>query len=125
MLFCNVIAGAFATIGLFIFHIVLRQKYFIEPKQYIVCFAFAFHDLRGLSANEAAFLIVNAMLVLPISSTLITFGPGMITAPEVSLYTLMETVLGPVWVWLGGFETPTLYSIFGGSALLITLAIHR
>jgi len=49
----------------------------------------------------------------------------MISAPEVSLMTLMETVLGPIWVWLGGFEAPTEFAIYGGIALALALVTHR
>jgi hypothetical protein len=55
----------------------------------------------------------------------LTIGSGLITSPEVSLYTLFETVLGPLWVWLGGYEHPSLYAFCGGAALIIALAVHR
>jgi len=103
MLPCNVIAGFIAT---------------------VVSFVLAYQDLKGLSAREAAFILTDGLLVLPISFTLLTIGPGMITAPEVSLYTLIETVLGPVWVWLAGFEAPPDFAVYGGAALIFTLAIH-
>ena len=69
--------------------------------------------------------MINGMLVLPIAFTLLTLGPSLISAPEVSLYTLIETVLGPIWVWLGGYEAPPVSAIFGGTLLIIALGIHR
>ncbi|RYY78403.1 hypothetical protein EON63_17770 [archaeon] len=37
----------------------------------------------------------------------------------------METALGPLWVYLGGFEAPSVYAVGGGAALLVSLAVHR
>lgn len=70
------------------------------------------------------YLLINGILVLAISFSLLNFGPSMISAPEVSLYTLIETVLGPVWVYLGGYEAPPSTAVYGGSALIAALAIH-
>jgi hypothetical protein len=59
------------------------------------------------------------------SFSLLTIGPSYITAPEVSLYTLIETVVGPALVYAGGFETPPIYSVYGGVMLFVALAGHR
>lgn len=71
------------------------------------------------------YLFINGVLVLSISFSLWTIGPSLISAPEVSLYTLIETILGPVWVWLGGYEAPPAMSVYGGIALTVALTIHR
>ena len=56
---------------------------------------------------------------------LLTIGPAYISAPEVSLYTLIETVLGPVFVYVGGFEAPPVLTVYGGTLLLLALLGHR
>ena len=35
-----------------------------------------------------------------------------------------ETVLGPVWVWLGGYEAPPLFAVYGGIMLIVALGTH-
>ncbi|MBS1844855.1 MAG: DMT family transporter [Actinobacteria bacterium] len=40
---------------------------------------------------------------------------------EVAMISLLEMVLGPVWVWVGGTQSPTLGAIVGG--LLVLLAV--
>lgn len=70
------------------------------------------------------YLLINGILVLGVSLSLLNIGPSMISAPEVSLYTLIETVLGPVWVYLGGYEAPPSAAVYGGTALILALAIH-
>jgi len=36
----------------------------------------------------------------------------------------LETVLGPVWVWLVIKEQPSVETILGGVVIIITIAIH-
>eukprot|EP01035_Chromulina_nebulosa_P016967 gene16967-22462_t len=51
-------------------------------------------------------------------------GPSLIPASEVSLYMLIETVLGPVWVYLAGYQTPSKFTIYGGIILLLALGTN-
>ena len=37
---------------------------------------------------------------------------------------LLETVLGPLWVWLVVNEEPPLLTVIGGAVVLVTLAVH-
>jgi len=80
---------------------------------------------HGITGFQLSMLLVNGMIVLPLSFVLLSIGPMYISPPEVSLYMLIETVLGPVWVWLGGFETPPVSAIYGGILLIVALATHR
>ncbi len=36
----------------------------------------------------------------------------------------METILGPVWVWMVIKEQPSNETIYGGVVIIITIAIH-
>ena len=47
-----------------------------------------------------------------------------IPAEEVNLFFLLETIIGPIWVWLVVKEQPTLETIIGGAVIIITLGIH-
>jgi hypothetical protein len=33
--------------------------------------------------------------------------------------------LGPLWVWLAGFEKPPIETLYGGSVLIAALLTHR
>lgn len=81
-------------------------------------------DFIPLKTFEAIILTVNGVLVLPISFVLLTIGPSLISAPEVSLIMLLEAVVGPIWVWLGGFEAPPIATVIGGGILIFALFIH-
>lgn len=79
----------------------------------------------NITKYEGVLLFIQGFLEIPISLGLLSVGPTLIPASEVSLYMLIETVLGPVFVWLGGYEAPPTYTIYGGAILLATLAINR
>lgn len=69
-------------------------------------------------------LLLLGGLVLPVSFTLITLGPRYLPAPEVSLVLLIETILGPIWVWLILSEVPHTATMFAGLLIICTLTVH-
>ena len=71
-------------------------------------------------------IIVPAMCILcvAIPFVLVTIAPRFITAAEVNLFFLLETILGPIWVWMVIKEQPTLETIQGGLIIILTIAIH-
>jgi drug/metabolite transporter (DMT)-like permease len=81
---------------------------------------------QPLSVAEAdvAFLAIMGLVMLPISFGAVTLGPRYLPAPEVSLLFLMETVLGPLWVWLVLGEDPGPRALLGGAIVVATLAGH-
>ena len=48
------------------------------------------------TGGDFVFLVINGGIVIPIAMGLVTYGPKLISAPEVSLIMLLETVLGAV-----------------------------
>ena len=69
-------------------------------------------------------LAVMGSVVLPIPLTLMTVAPKLIPAAEVSLIMLLETFLGPLWVWLALAERPARETFLGGGLLVTTLIVH-
>ena len=58
-----------------------------------------------------------------VSLTAMTVGPKYIPAAEVSLL-LIETIIGPFWVWLAVDEAPSVHTVFAGLVLVAALAVH-
>jgi len=83
-----------------------------------------FHAPGLLRGADAALMGLLVLLVVPISFALITQGPRYITSAEVSLIMLLETILGPIWVWAVVGIAPTVHALVGGGLLLATLALH-
>ena len=63
-------------------------------------------------------------MCVAIPFVLVTIAPRFITAAEVNLFFLLETILGPIWVWLVVKEQPSFETIIGGSIIIVTIAIH-
>jgi len=78
----------------------------------------------AVSATDMTFLLLLGGLVLPISFTMITLGPRYLPAPEVSLILLVETILGPLWVWLALNESPHANTLLAGVLIVGTLTVH-
>ncbi len=93
-------------------------------KLIIALIAMFFVDDLNIKGND--FLIIPAMCIfcVAIPFVLITLAPRYITAAEVNLFFLLETVLGPFWVWLVIKEQPSLETIIGGAIIILTIAIH-
>ena len=77
-----------------------------------------------MSSSQWVYLIVGAGFVVPIACALLTLGPRYIPAPEAAMLSLLETVLGPLWVWLVISEQPDANTIIGGAIVVGTLFLH-
>jgi drug/metabolite transporter (DMT)-like permease len=78
----------------------------------------------AVATPDILFLLLLGGLVLPVSFTMITQGPRYLPAPEVSLILLVETILGPFWVWLVLQESPHATTLLAGALIVGTLAVH-
>ncbi len=58
---------------------------------------------------------LSGLIILPISFACLTFATRYTQASNIGLLMLLETALGPFWVWLGTNETPNFYMIIGWS----------
>ena len=87
---------------------------------------FALFFVKDLELINTDIFIVPLMCILcvAIPFVLVTIAPRFITAAEVNLFFLLETIFGPIWVWLVIKEQPSLETIIGGVIIILTLAIH-
>jgi len=74
--------------------------------------------------GDILLLAVMGSVILPIPLAIMTVAPKLIPAAEVSLIMLLETFLGPFWVWLVLSERPPGETLVGGAILMGTLALH-
>ena len=78
----------------------------------------------SVSGTGALWLVLAAGVMLPAGIGLISTGPRYIPAAEVGLLLLLETLLGPLWVWLGTGETPTPAVLAAGAVIVAALATN-
>ena len=81
-------------------------------------------DPRTVATQSVPYLLVNGIVVLGFSFCLLSVGPMYIPAAEVSLLFLVETVLGPVLVYLAGYEAPPVFTVYGGVAMILALGAN-
>jgi drug/metabolite transporter (DMT)-like permease len=77
-----------------------------------------------VTASDIRYLAISGLLVLPLGFGLLTVAPRHLIAPEVALVTLLEAILGPLWVWWVVGERPGVRAAFGGAVVLGSLAVN-
>ncbi|WP_339854692.1 DMT family transporter [Roseovarius nubinhibens] len=73
-------------------------------------------------------MLMTGAVVLPASFMLLSQASRQVSAAVVSLLLLLETVLGPLWVWLAVGEAPGARMLWGGALVVGALALfllHR
>jgi drug/metabolite transporter (DMT)-like permease len=53
-----------------------------------------------------------------------TIATRYILASEVALFALTESILGPIWVWIGVGEQPSLLTIAGSGIVLVCVSAY-
>ena len=90
----------------------------------VAVFAFFFVENFNLIGTDQIYIPVMCIICVALPFVLVTIAPRFIPAEEVNLFFLLETIIGPIWVWLVVKEQPTLETIIGGAVIIITLGIH-
>ena len=81
-------------------------------------------DILTVSSNDLFHLSLMGLMVVPIGLGLFLSGARYAPAAEVALLALVETVLGPMWVWLFIGEVPTQSAIIGGSIVILSVVLN-
>jgi drug/metabolite transporter (DMT)-like permease len=69
-------------------------------------------------------IVLDGFVIMPLSFFCLASGPRYLSAPEVAMFYLLETVLAPVWVWMIFAEVPSRQSMIGGTILIVSLVAH-
>jgi drug/metabolite transporter (DMT)-like permease len=70
--------------------------------------------------NMAA-IALTGVVILPVSFVTLSYAARFVSSSTVSLIMLLETVLGPLWIWWGIGEAPTNSMLIGGTIVVICL----
>jgi drug/metabolite transporter (DMT)-like permease len=76
------------------------------------------------SGRDVLLLALLGVGQIGLGLVLLTIGGRLIPAAEVALITLLEIVLGPLWVWLFLSERPGAATIAGGLIVLAAVALQ-
>jgi drug/metabolite transporter (DMT)-like permease len=86
--------------------------------------AVAMVSRTGYHVEAPWWIYLDGFIIMPLSFFCLASGPRYLSAPEVAMFYLLETVLAPVWVWLIFAEVPSNRSIAGGTILIVSLVAH-
>ena len=90
----------------------------------VAIFAFLFVDSFSLVGTDLIIVPLMCVMCVAIPFVLVTIAPRFIPAEEVNLFFLLETIIGPFWVWMVIKEQPSIETIQGGVVIILTIAIH-
>ena len=72
-------------------------------------------------AKNMAAIAVTGIIILPVSFCTLSYAARFVPSSTVSLIMLLETVLGPLWIWWGIGEVPTNAMLLGGAIVVFSL----
>ncbi len=76
----------------------------------------------SLEMAQLLYVAIIGFILIPFAFVILTIAPRLANSAEIQLVYLLESILGPLWVWLVIHETPSLNTIVGGTVLLVSVA---
>jgi drug/metabolite transporter (DMT)-like permease len=119
------------VVSFVIFLLVLRSRQRVDMLPATCLGGLVMAAVGGLFAEQL--IISNHDLVISLLMGTVQFGIGFycftiatryIMASEVALYALTESILGPIWVWIGVGEQPSLLTLAGSGIVLICVSAY-
>lgn len=83
-----------------------------------------FSHFGGVPGEDIFLLAALGAGQIALGLILFTAGARLIPAAQAGLITLIEIVLGPLWVWLIYREEPDTFTIIGGSVIVAAVLLH-
>ena len=98
-------------------HVSMAPATWLSQALVLVCFA-PFADPGAVGGQDLGLLCLLGFGQMALGLIFLTLGAQLIAAAEVALISLLEIVLGPLWVWLSRSERPGVATIVGGFVVL-------
>jgi drug/metabolite transporter (DMT)-like permease len=93
--------------------------------QVILVLAFLpFASPGTIALDDTGWLATLGIGQIGLGFALLTVGARLIPAAQVGLITLLEVVLGPLWVWLALDERPSTATLIGGAIVIAAIVIQ-
>jgi drug/metabolite transporter (DMT)-like permease len=93
--------------------------------QLLVILAFLpFAHPGSVGGHDLALLVALGAGQIGLGLGFVTVGARLIPAAEVALITLLEVVLGPLWVWLAESERPGAGTLVGGAVVVVAVVLQ-
>jgi len=125
------IAALIVVVSFVIFLLVVRSRQKVDMLPATCLGGLVMAAVGGIFADDL--IISNHDLVIAVLMGWIQFGIGFmcftiatryIMASEVALFALTESILGPIWVWIGIGEQPSLLTLIGSGIVLVCVSSY-
>jgi drug/metabolite transporter (DMT)-like permease len=125
------IAALIVVVSFVIFLLVVRSRQQVDMLPATCLGGLVMAAVGGIFADDL--VISNHDLVIAVLMGWIQFGIGFmcftiatryIMASEVALFALTESILGPIWVWIGVGEQPSLLTLTGSGIVLVCVSSY-
>ena len=90
----------------------------------VLLFAAPFAHPGEVGGRDLALLAGLGITQIGLGLIFLSLGARLIPAAEVALITLLEIVLGPLWVWIALSEQPGAATLTGGAIVLVAVLIQ-
>jgi drug/metabolite transporter (DMT)-like permease len=90
----------------------------------VLVLAAPFADASQVGGKDVVLLATLGIAQIGLGFILLTIGARLIPAGEVALITLLEIVLGPLWVWIFLGERPAALTLVGGLVVLAAVLVQ-
>jgi drug/metabolite transporter (DMT)-like permease len=77
-----------------------------------------------IGGGDVGWLAALGIGQIGLGFALLSVGARLIPAAQVGIITLLEVVLGPVWVWLVLDERPSTLTLVGGAIVIVAIVIQ-
>jgi drug/metabolite transporter (DMT)-like permease len=77
-----------------------------------------------IDRNDLLLLAVLGVTQIGLGLAFLTMSARLLPAAEVALISLLEVVLGPLWVWLADGERPSTASLLGGLIVIAAVVLQ-
>ncbi len=78
----------------------------------------------AIAGSDLAIVGFQGLVQIPLALTLYLSGTRYVRAAEVALLSLIETILGPLWAWIGVGEVPSYQALLGGAIVLLAIVAN-
>jgi len=77
-----------------------------------------------IGSHDLGLIVALGVGQMGLGLAFLTIGARLIPAAEVALITLLEVVLGPLWVWLALSERPSTATLVGGVVVMVAVVLQ-
>ena len=104
-------------------HVSMAPATWLSQAFVFVCAA-PFASVSEVGPKDLALLAGLGVTQIGLGLIFLTIGARLIPAAEVALITLLEIVLGPLWVWIALSERPSATTLAGGAIVLAAVLVQ-